>query len=108
MEALLEESLERITLSLKEIKTIDPHMEQLDVNQRIHLLTQSHILNLSRELQSANQKIAALEQREGQRAEAKARKLAALNQRPQGGFGITRFTQPVPKTSFGFQPSIGL
>ena len=105
MEALLEESLERITLSLKEIKTIDPHMEQLDVNQRIHLLTQSHILNLSRELQSANQKIAALEQREGQRAEAKARKLAALNQRPRGGFG---FTQPAPKTSFTFQPSTGL
>ena len=62
VEALLEQNTQRLSLCTREIRKIDPHMEQLDLNQKMHLLTQTHILRLSEELQIANQKIASLEQ----------------------------------------------
>ena len=37
-------------------------MQELDINQRMHLLTQTHIFRLSEELYAAQQKIASLEQ----------------------------------------------
>ena len=68
-----------VAFSTREIKTIDPHMQQLDLNQRMHLLTHSHILEL-------NERIFALEgQIEGQRIELEARKTAELKQKQREG-----------------------
>ncbi|NGX43640.1 MAG: hypothetical protein K940chlam7_01939, partial [Chlamydiae bacterium] len=61
-EALLDQNNEKLALCCREIRKIDPRLEQLDVNQRIHLLTQSHILRLSEELKESNQRIVFLEQ----------------------------------------------
>ena len=46
VEALLEQNTDRLSLCTREIKQIDPHMQHLDLNQRMHLLTQEHILKL--------------------------------------------------------------
>ena len=57
VEALLEQNTQKLSLCAREIRIIDPHMQQLDLNQKMHLLTQTHILKLSEELQIANRKI---------------------------------------------------
>jgi len=69
VEALLEQNSDRLSLCTREIKQIDPHLQHLDLNQRMHLLTQEHILKLqsqneklSNKLSLAQQKIASLEQ----------------------------------------------
>ncbi len=61
-QALLDRNLERLDLCAGKIREIDPHMQELDINQRMHLLTQTHIFRLSEELYEAQQKIASLEQ----------------------------------------------
>lgn len=62
VEALLEQKTERLSLCTRGIKQIDPHLQHLNLNQRMHLLTQEHILKLSKELYKSQQKIASLEQ----------------------------------------------
>jgi len=76
VEALLEQNSDRLSLCTREIKQIDPHLQHLDLNQRMHLLTQEHILKLQaqneklsnelslahQEIAIANKKIASLEQ----------------------------------------------
>ena len=65
--ALLEQNTERLLLCTREIKQIDPHLQHLDLNQRMHLLNQEHILRLSEELYTSRQKIASLEIQEEKR-----------------------------------------
>ena len=52
-EALLEQNNDGLFLCTREIKQIDPRMQHLDLNQRMYLLTQEHILKL----QSQNEKL---------------------------------------------------
>nr|NGX41869.1 Beta-barrel assembly-enhancing protease [Chlamydiota bacterium] len=61
LQALEHKDLSKLTLCNRKIKTIDPHFEHVDVNQRMHLLSQASILQYAQALQEAQQKIAAIE-----------------------------------------------
>ena len=62
-QALLDRNLERLDLCAGKIREIDPHMQELDINQRMHLLTQTHIFRLSRELQETREELHLLKEK---------------------------------------------
>jgi len=62
-QALLDRNLERLDLCAGKIRGIDPHMQELDINQRMHLLTQTHIFRLSRELQETREELHLLKEK---------------------------------------------
>ena len=93
IQALLEENTEKLTLSTREIKTIDPHMRQLDPNQRMHLLTQSHILKLNEKISAQNERISILEEQERQRVELKVPELKFKEELLRIAFGAKKWNQ---------------
>jgi tetratricopeptide (TPR) repeat protein len=61
--AILENHLENLSLCVKGIKEADPKMQYLELSQRMHLLTQTRILELTSEVKSLKEKILSLELR---------------------------------------------
>lgn len=57
VQAVLEQNIHGLSLCSREIKVIDPHLNHLDPNQRMHLLTQEHILKLSDQLETTRQEL---------------------------------------------------
>ncbi len=55
--ALLKDRKEGLNLCTQRIQKIDPDMKELDTSQKMHLLAQTHIFRLSRELEKTKNKL---------------------------------------------------
>ncbi|NGX37999.1 MAG: hypothetical protein K1000chlam2_01168, partial [Chlamydiae bacterium] len=72
-QALLEEKVETAVSCVGKVKKIDPRMQCLSVEQRMHLLTHTHLLKLSSDQQIAERKIEELEQEIKQKIKQEAK-----------------------------------
>ncbi|MDJ0652219.1 MAG: hypothetical protein QNJ27_04370 [Simkaniaceae bacterium] len=60
VEALLEQNSDKLALCTQGIKQIDPHLQQLDLNQRMYLLAQEQILKQQTQIVSLEQVVQPL------------------------------------------------
>ena len=61
--ALLSEDYQKLTLCVEKIQSIDPKVQELSENERMHLLTQKHILSLSTKLSIVEETLKAERER---------------------------------------------